>query len=351
MAGLKERQDLQRLLRERIDVLLADTMVITEEFWEWEDARRRIDLLALDKDANLVVIELKRTDDGGHMELQAIRYAAMVSTMTFEQVVQAHNKLLGYQGKAREAKEAILNFLGWDEADEERFAQLVRIVLVAPEFSKEITSAVLWLNQQGLDIQCIRMKPYALEDRVLIDVQQIIPIPEAEDYQVQVREKTTRERIAKKTKWDEEKFFKALEENAGPKAGAIARDLLVWAKPLVAYVWYGEGEKSGSYTPTVKVDQDKVHLFVVRTDGKIRVRFSELKRKSPFQDVEIRLALLERLNKISGLTLPKESIEGNPHFSLLLLEDESSFQLFKASVLWMIDLTRELVRSDLQSSN
>ena len=43
-----------------------ETLVISEEFGEWEDSRRRIDLLGLDKDARLVVIELKRTEDGGH---------------------------------------------------------------------------------------------------------------------------------------------------------------------------------------------------------------------------------------------------------------------------------------------
>lgn len=43
--------------------------------------------MGVDDNANLVVIELKRDDDGGHMELQAIRYAAMVSGMTFSRAV------------------------------------------------------------------------------------------------------------------------------------------------------------------------------------------------------------------------------------------------------------------------
>jgi RecB family endonuclease NucS len=62
---IRERNDLQRLLRSQIDVLGDDLYVLTEEFGEWEDSRRRIDLLAIDSEANLVVIELKRTNDAG----------------------------------------------------------------------------------------------------------------------------------------------------------------------------------------------------------------------------------------------------------------------------------------------
>ena len=58
--AMYERADLQRLLRDDIFALGEDLLVIAEEFGNWEDARRRIDLLALDKSGRLVVIELKR---------------------------------------------------------------------------------------------------------------------------------------------------------------------------------------------------------------------------------------------------------------------------------------------------
>ena len=93
--GMLERQDLQRLFRQNIELLVPDAMVLAEEFGDWQDSRRRIDLLCLDRDAGLVVVELKRTEDGGHMELQAIRYAAMVSHMTFDAAVRAHHRFLG----------------------------------------------------------------------------------------------------------------------------------------------------------------------------------------------------------------------------------------------------------------
>jgi RecB family endonuclease NucS len=75
--NMRERDDLQRLLRAQIEVLSDELYVLSEEFGEWEGSQRRIDLLAIDREANLVVVELKRTSDGGHMELQAIRYASI----------------------------------------------------------------------------------------------------------------------------------------------------------------------------------------------------------------------------------------------------------------------------------
>lgn len=187
---VRERDDLQRLLRTQIDVLGDDLYVISEEFGDWDDSRRRIDLLAIDPQANLVVIELKRTNDGGHMELQAIRYASMVSAMTFERAEQIHGEFLTRIGEpAEEARSRILTFLGWEEPDEEAFAPDVRIVLVSEDFGKELTTAVLWLREREIDIRCVRLCPYQDGEKRLIDVQQIIPLPEANEYQVQLREK------------------------------------------------------------------------------------------------------------------------------------------------------------------
>lgn len=205
-AGLRERQDLQRLLRTQIEIVSPDTLVIAEEFSQWEDSTRRIDLLGIDKDANLVVIELKRTEDGGHMELQSIRYAAMISAMTFERVVEVYTEFLNRIGNTGDARSSLLEFLDWDEPDEDRFAQDVRIVLVSAEFSKELTTSVIWLNERGLDIECVRIKPYSDNGRVLADIQQIIPLPEAEDYRVRLKEKQQRERASRKFNPDFTKY-------------------------------------------------------------------------------------------------------------------------------------------------
>ena len=195
-AQVLERQHLQRVLKDKIDIVAPGVMVLTEEFSEWQDSKRRIDLLALDSQANLVVIELKRDEDGGHMDLQALRYASMVSTMTFARAVDIHQRYLNKHRRTENAREAILNHLQWDNPLEEEFAKDVCIVLVSADFSIEITSTVMWLNARDIDIRCVRVQPYRFEDRILLDVQQIIPLPEAASYQIQLRDKAAEVRTS-----------------------------------------------------------------------------------------------------------------------------------------------------------
>lgn len=204
--GLRERENLQTMLKTQIDVIAPDTLVVAEEFGEWEDSRRRIDLLGIDKDANLIVIELKRTEDGGHMELQAIRYASMISTLTFTKLVAIYERYLTDNNIEADATENLLEFLEWNEPDEEQFAQEVKIILASAEFSKELTTSVMWLNDFGLDIRCVRMHPYNSNGEILLDVQTVIPIPEVADYQVRIREKKQKEREARNSSRDFTKY-------------------------------------------------------------------------------------------------------------------------------------------------
>lgn len=92
--GLLERKDLQRLLRDNIDAIAPGTLVIGEEFSNWDRSDRRIDLLAVDEQARLVVVELKRTTDDNLADLQAVRYASMVSRMTFDEAVETYRSYL-----------------------------------------------------------------------------------------------------------------------------------------------------------------------------------------------------------------------------------------------------------------
>jgi hypothetical protein len=204
--GILERRDLQRMLREKIEIISPRTLVIAEEFSDWEDTKSRLDLLGIDDLANLVVIELKRTETGNYMELQSVRYAAMLSTLTFDKAVQIYEEFLRKTHQAKNARQELLAFLEWQEPHEDQFANDVRIVLAAAEFSQELTTSILWLNERDLDIRCVRLKPYRSGGQILLDVQQIIPLPDAGDYQVKLRAQAEQRREARQKDYTKYNF-------------------------------------------------------------------------------------------------------------------------------------------------
>ena len=229
--SIQERTHLQAALRDHIDLIDEDLYVVAEEFGDFEGVNRRIDLLCVNRECKLVVVELKRTADGGHMELQALRYAAMISTMTFAQVVRAfarYRKGRGAPDHTEETSRAdLLTWLELGDDEEPVIPREVGIVLASEDFSQEITTTVLWLNEfHDFDIKCIRLSPYKLGDRLLLDVQQVVPLPEASAYTVRVREKENAVKQAKESAADWTKFVVQTPDGATqplPKRWAMLR--------------------------------------------------------------------------------------------------------------------------------
>ena len=276
---LLERKDLQRLLKQDISPIGDDLMVVAEEYGEWEESRRRIDLLCLRRDAGLVVVEIKRTEDGGHMELQAIRYAAMVSSMTMDQVVEAYAKYLG--SKLEVAREEISEFLSGEIDDD--ISGDVRIVLVAANFSTELTTAVLWLNKRDLDITCIRLRPYRSGDDVLVDATQIIPLPEAAEFEVKLKAQEKEKRQAKNARHaTRQKFWTQLMERARGRTNLLDGKSAI----TTAYLGVSIGRSGFKLYVSLRKDDSWVECLV---------RFNKDKARS--------------LRAFRGLENNKESIE------------------------------------------
>ena len=235
--GLQERTDLQRLLRDQPEVLEEGLFIVAEEFSNWRDSSRSIDLLALDGEGNLVVIELKRTQTGDHGELQAIRYAAMVSNMTLEQVIFAHRDYLQKRDIDGDARHRVLSHLGVDdEADAKIHTDRPRIILASAGFSTELTTSVLWLRDGDLDINCVKLQLYKDGNGLLIDTNQVIPLPEATDYMVKVREREETERGSRRGNRAEripgaDAFLERI-ENAWEDSKPALKQLCEWAVSL-----------------------------------------------------------------------------------------------------------------------
>jgi len=282
--GVLERKHLQSLLKAQVSPLGDDMMVVCEEFCDWEDSHRRIDLLCIDKDARMVVVEIKRSEDGGYMELQALRYAAMISSMTLEQAISAHARFLGGEDEQPRARKQILEFLDFDSAEEVELSGDVRIILAAADFSPELITSVIWLNKRELDIRCVRLRPYRLDDRILIDATQIVPLPEAGDYEIKIRAQAQERRKVKSIRQEIfRRFWSQLIERSRAKTSLVAN------RSTTTDHWLSAGIGRAGYGLNFSLTEDRA-----RVECYIRVKEGDQVNLAAFK------ALLEQRDEIEN---------------------------------------------------
>ena len=107
--------------------------------------------------------------------------------MTLAQVTDAHQRYLQGRGIEGDANTRVNEHLSTGDA--ELHTDNPRIILASANFSRELTTSVLWLNQRGLDITCIKLQPCRVDEALLLERNQVIPMPEATDYLVRLRDR------------------------------------------------------------------------------------------------------------------------------------------------------------------
>ncbi len=202
--GCTERKHLQEWLAHEPSALGEELLIIQKEFDGFDDTRERLDLLALDKDGNLVIIENKLDDSGRDVVWQVLKYASYCASLTKLQIVEVFQQYLNrYEKSAKDndgvptdASTQICEFLDAPDLDEVKInlGNSQRLMMVAANFRKEVTSTALWLLGQGINIQCFKITPHSLGEQLLINIDQIIPTPEAKELMIGISAKEAEEK-------------------------------------------------------------------------------------------------------------------------------------------------------------
>lgn len=190
--GLKERDDLQEWICNNPMILGEDLLIIQKEFDGFSDTNERLDLLAIDKKGNLVVIENKLDDSGKNVVWQAMKYAGYCSSLKNEDIREIYQQYINKKGLKINADESIAEFLEKADFSEVQLNQDLtqRIILVSREFRKEVTNTVIWARKFGMKIQCIKVIPYKIGEQLVVDTDQIIPVKDIADIMIGYDEKS-----------------------------------------------------------------------------------------------------------------------------------------------------------------
>jgi hypothetical protein len=188
--NLKERFDIQEWIDGTPEILGEALLIIGKELIL--PSGKRLDLLAVDKLGALCIIELKRDNSGTDVEWQAIKYASYCSSFSQDEIYKHFAEYLG--SDTDDAQLKIEEFINCEPED---LNQQQRIILVSKEFHSEVISAVLWLRESDIDVECIRLTPYSdASGSLFINPEIIIPLPEAKDY---IQKKEIKQKVQRRS--------------------------------------------------------------------------------------------------------------------------------------------------------
>lgn len=190
--GFKERENLQEWIVGEPSILGGEELlIIQKEFSGFDDTNERLDLLALDKDGSLVIIENKLDDSGKNVVWQALKYASYCSSLSKKVIRTIYQEYLDIHSQGNKAEEKICDFFDIEDYEEivinKGFTQ--RVILVAANFRKEVTSTALWLLNFKIRLQCFRAVLYTMDDDQFLSIEQIISIQDTEEYMIGMAEK------------------------------------------------------------------------------------------------------------------------------------------------------------------
>ena len=242
--GLRERFDIQEWIEKTPEILGEEFLIIGKEVIL--ASGKRLDLLAIDKEAAIVIVELKRDDSGEAVEWQAIKYASYCANFLPEEIYKQFASYLEVTEK--EAQQTIEEFI---DADVEKLNESQRIVLASRQFNSEVISAVIWLREFGVDIQCTRLAPFVDSDGSLfITPETIIPLPEAKDY-IERKEKKQRSGTQEHREWTGYWFV-----NVGEGSTRNWQDNVKFG-----YIGAGQGDRYSSALKRLSIG-DKIYAYM-----------------------------------------------------------------------------------------
>ena len=298
--GFREREHLQEWIAKYPNCLGEELLIIQKEFDGFNETNERLDLLAVDKTGSLVIIENKLDDTGKDVTWQVIKYASYCSTLSSSDIIKIFNEYLIQNSVDESAEDILEEFLETEDYKELlNTGNTQRILMVAGDFRKEVTSSVMWLMNYGLRIQCFKASPFVSGDDIILNMEQIVPIKEAEDYVISMAKKN-REESGEQDELKERHIIRRDFWGEMLKGLAQVTGLFKNVSPRTAH-WMGAGSGTAGITYNLVATKKYMRIELTISGG------TQEENKEWYDKL---LADREAIERRSGNTLEWERLDG-----------------------------------------
>ena len=307
-------------------------------------ARWSVDHLFFDQDAIPTIVEVKRSSDSRirrEVVGQMLDYAAnAVVYWPIESLRVSFEERCQREGKDPEAE--VIGLLGleadpeefWKQAEVNLQAGRVRLVFVADEVPSELRRVVEFLNGQmnPAEVFAIEVKQFVGEG-----LRTLVPRFIGQTAEAEIRKRARGEG----RQWNKESILDVLRERAGDQAVLGMERLFAWAERRGLRATFGRGKVDGSFAPVYDVNGRSYFPICAYSDGRVEIQFLHM-NEPPFNDLDFRKQLLERLNALPGISLPADSItRRRPRIRLDVLGANPALaEEFESVIDWFFETAR-----------
>ncbi|MDP8313727.1 MAG: hypothetical protein RAP70_01465 [Candidatus Celaenobacter antarcticus] len=289
-----------------------------------------LDHLFIDQDGIPTLVEVKRsTDTRIRREVvgQMLDYAA--NAITYWSINEIRDKFDKYCESNNINPEIKIQELIEDNSDIEKFwdtvatnlqAGKIRMLFVADKIPKELKRIIEFLNEQMTPAEVLGLEIKQFGNQ---SIKTLVPRVIGQTSSAQMKKG-----LKGYNQWTEETFFEELERRNGKIAGDIVRKIIVHLENKVSHFWFGKGKRSGSLVPVLDLSYTSHFPFAIWTYGKIEIYFQWYKDKPPFDSIETRKKILNKLNEIKGVNISENKINKRPSIDIKLLEEKSEYDKF-----------------------
>lgn len=322
-------------------LLIRREMAVPSE--EQGGGRWALDHLFIDQDAVPTLVEVKRSSDSRiRREVigQMLDYAANAvvywpteklrsdfETRCAADRIDPEECLREHLGAGRDADTF------WQTVRTNLRAGRVRLIFIADVIPPELRRIIEFLNQQmdPAEVLGVEIRQY-LGPGLKTLVPRVIGLTAEAEQKKAVGRTEIRQ-------WDESSLLAELVKRS-PTEAAAARRILSWAQHRTDEVWWGRGKQYGSAVPTIHHKGRAHQLFAVWTTGTVEIYFYWYTFKPPFDSEEKRVELLNQLNAILDVPIPRDAISRKPPIPLASLADDIRLTKFLEIYDWVIDAIR-----------
>jgi hypothetical protein len=308
-------------------------------------SRWSVDHLFVDQDGVPTLVETKRSSDTRirrEVVGQMLDYAAnAVVYWRLDRLQSAFQAACEKRGADSAA--VLAEFLAPDDDPDAFWARVrtnlaasrLRLVFVADAIPRELRRIVEFLNEQmgTTEVLAVEIKQYVDSGG---NHQTLVPrlLGQTEAARQVKRPSEVR-------RWDRSSVLYELDSERGNAEGDVARRILEWADRTQGLdVWFGYGQKDGSFQVGLRDAAGKFFPFALYTYGRIEVQFQFILTRPPFDDHERRAELQRKLNAIPGVNISDEALRKRPSIPLAALTDGAALQDFLSAMDWAFEQAR-----------